>query len=548
MIAKPNDDDHVTLQLRGPFSARDCRDAELRGLSRRGQALLAYLAHHPDMRAERGLLADLLWSDRAEEQARASLRQELSVLRRILPDGLLNADRQFVWLDASRLALDEVAGGAFLEGFDLASEGFEDWLREVRASDRDEKTGDAGPAKATGRTRPVLAVLAFEELGIADPDMFADGVVEEISGALSRVNDFHVIARQSTFALRDEQIDPTEAAGRLGADYLVEGTVRRSGDRVRISVQLVSGRRGRLIWSARFDDRLGDLFDLQDRIAAQVAGQLLPNLRAAEIARARTRVPANRNAYELVLTAMPHFWSHRREDNSRALDLLEKALTVAPDYGPALSYKAWVLAQQPSYLWSADPAADRAEALELAQRAARHVSDHSPSLVAIGAAVALVSKDLDWSNSLVDRALVIDPNNAWGWLRRGWNRNYAGQTAEARACFDRAEMLSPLDPFLFNVEFGRGGSFMAEERYEDALGHFRKGLALSPHVTWAHRIIAVANYHLGRMEEAEAAMKLLLASYPDLTVRRFADSVPPTIIETQPGYFDALRRMGLPEG
>lgn len=266
----------LTLYLTGPFRANATTGFAPDNLSGRAQAMLAYLACQPGMRAERGLLADILWADRAGEQARASLRQELAVLRKALPDGVLDANRQMAWLDPALPKVDTSGSG--------------DWLREMRQTDR-----------------PSLAVLPFDEIGAASTDMFADGVVEEITGALSRVHEFDVIARQSAFALQGEALDVPQAAARLGAQYIVEGTVRRAGDRVRIAAQLVNGADGHTLWSERFDDRLDDLFDLQDRIASQVAGQISPSLRNAEIARATGRAPQNRSAYDLLLTAYPYF-------------------------------------------------------------------------------------------------------------------------------------------------------------------------------------------------------------------------------------------------
>ena len=266
----------LTLYLTGPFRANATTGFAPDNLSGRAQAMLAYLACQPGMRAERGLLADILWADRAGEQARASLRQELAVLRKALPDGVLDANRQMAWLDPALPKVDTSGSG--------------DWLREMRQTDR-----------------PSLAVLPFDEIGAASTDMFADGVVEEITGALSRVHEFDVIARQSAFALQGEALDVPQAAARLGAQYIVEGTVRRAGDRVLIAAQLVNGADGHTLWSERFDDRLDDLFDLQDRIASQVAGQISPSLRNAEIARATGRAPQNRSAYDLLLTAYPYF-------------------------------------------------------------------------------------------------------------------------------------------------------------------------------------------------------------------------------------------------
>ncbi len=291
----------LTLYLTGPFRANATTGFAPDNLSGRAQAMLAYLACQPGMRAERGLLADILWADRAGEQARASLRQELAVLRKALPDGVLDANRQMAWLDPALPKVDTSGSG--------------DWLREMRQTDR-----------------PSLAVLPFDEIGAASTDMFADGVVEEITGALSRVRDFHVIARQSAFALQDMRITIPEIAAKLGVQYLVEGTVRRSGDKVRITAQLVHGADGRTLWSERFDDRLDDLFDLQDRVAAKIPGQISPNLREAEIRRATAIPPDQQTAYSLSLTRdmsglcnirSVRFQSPRKEDDMIRIALLQ---------------------------------------------------------------------------------------------------------------------------------------------------------------------------------------------------------------------------------
>lgn len=539
--------DTLILHLTGPFRATLESGDALTGLSRRAQALLAYLAQQPAMRAERGLIVALLWSDRAEEQARASLRQELSVLRRTLPEGMLMADRQAVWLDRTRIRPDLSADGVFLQGFDLASEGFEDWLRDQRARDLPSApAADAPPA----RTRPGLAVLPFEELGAHEDDMFAVGVVEEITGALSRVHDFHVIARQSAFALRGEKLDAPETARRLGVAYLVEGSVQRAGERVRISVQLVAGEDGRTLWSQRFDDRMDDLFDLQDRIAAQMAGQISPNLRSAEIDRARTRPPQDRTAYELTLTALPHFWAHRKSDNARAIELLDQALARDPDYGPALAYKGWAVAQQPVYLWT-DRAAtdDRAEAIALAEKAAQGDLTHTATLVAIAATLSLTTTDLMRSDRFLDRALSIDPGNAWGWMRRGWNRLNSDRPDEASADFERAQSLSPLDPFLFNMQIGQAIAQRELGNLDRALALLQDGLANAPGLVWAKRILAAFAAEAGEMGLARAAAADLLAQQPDITVDHMISCFGPNdVLRRRSAFRQALIDAGLPPG
>jgi TolB-like protein len=335
-----------------------------------------------------------------------------------------------LWLRAAQLTGDRLAA---LDGFAR----FSTALREDLQADPEAETAALAdalrpgapvrrPEAPTASGLPTIAVLAFEDLSAEAPDMLATGIVEEITGALSRVHEFRVIARQSAFALRGLALDVPETARRLGADYLVEGTVRRAGDRVRLSVQLVGGADGHTLWSNRFDDRIDDLFDLQDRIAALVAGQVAPNLRSAEIARAGRRPPADRTSYDLTLMAFPHFWAHGQEENAAAIRLLAAAVERDPGNVFATAMLAWAHAQQSSYMWSADPEADRATALELADRAAARVTDHAPTLTAVGAAISVASADIERANAFIDRAIDLDPNNAWAWMRRGWACAFEG--------------------------------------------------------------------------------------------------------------------------
>lgn len=632
--------DRLTLRLDGPFEVFGPDGAALGNLSRRGRALLAYLASQPGHSAPRAVLMELLWSDRSRDQAGASLRQELSRLRRAIPEGVLDADRSDVRLDPDQIRL---AGGAgpFLDGFDLASRGFEDWLRDARAersahlhdrqaalaedllakgdakaaeraalsaleaepasetamqillraaahgADRaealarfarfraylSERLGidclpetaalaDALRASAAPRTAPdppaaiaapedrgmpAIAILPFEELGSPDADMFADGVVEEITASLSRARDFHVIARQSTFALQHEPLSHAELGARLGADYLLEGTIRRAGERVRITTRLVLSRSGHVIWSDRQDERLDDLFDLQDRIASHVAGQISPNLRSAEIDRARAKPPRDRNAYDLVLTAYPFFWSHRREDNLRALTLYGEALDCDPAYPLAMAMKAWCHAQQACYTWSKTPAEDRAQAQSLARKAAALESQHAPTLVAACAALSITTVDQTLPKSIIERALALDPNNAWGWLRSGWLHCLHNQPRIALDHFDRAEHLSPLDPFLFNILFGRAKALAELDELARAVELVREGLNMAPGVTWAYRMLAAYCAALGDRAGAEEALGIYRKHYPDMTIRKLQESMAPAIFATNGAYIDGLRKAGIPE-
>lgn len=532
----------LTLHYAGPFRV-SADDAPVDGLSRRGQALLAYLGRQPAMRAERATLADLLWTDRAEEQARASLRQELLLLRRTLGNGWVIADRQAVWLALGAVDCAMTGDAEFMQGFDLRAEGFEDWLRLMRQ----EQTAPTAFAAAQTGARPVLAVLPFEALGTDPRDMMADGVVEEITGALSRIGEFDVIARQSVFALRDREISALDAAARLGAEYLVEGSVRRAGERIRISVQLVRGSDGVTLWSDRFDDCIVDLFDMQDRIAAQVAGQISPSLRAAEIARAGACAPQNRTAYELTLTALPLFWAHRKEANAEAIERFDAALMRDREYGPALAHKAWALAQMPVYMWARDPTAAHASAAEALLRAAPHVGEHAPSLVALGAATALTTGNIPRARSYIDHALRLDPNNAWGWLRVGWNAIYSDTPERGIEAFDRFEMLSPLDPFRFNGLLGRSVCHRMRGEFDRSVALIQEGLAANPGMTWAYRMLVGDLTLAGRKAEAQEAIATFRRYYPHVTLSYLRACWPPQMRNAHPNYVDAFAEAGIPE-
>lgn len=403
----------------------------------------------------------------------------------------------------------------------------------------------SGPSARPARGEPMLAVLPFEYRPLDANDVLAEGIVEEVTAALSRVGGFRVIARQSAFAFGAERPAIPVIAERLGADYLLEGSVRRSGDRVRITVDLVS-EGGVGLWLARFDDRLDDLFDLQERIAVQVAGQMPVKLRSAEIERARTPEGRRRSTqYDLVLRAMPHFWAHRRDANARAVELLSEAVDQDSDYVPALAYLAWALVQKPSYMWSENPRADRERALELAQRAAERVSDDPHSLVAISAAYSMSVSDCAPALSFAKRALAIDPNNAWGNMRLGWAIIYDDRPEEALESFERARKLSPLDPFLFNMNIGTAVAYSRMDRLDLAIPMLEETLASFPGVAWAYRLLASMQARAGNDAAAHIALRKLIAAYPGLTLQHLMDSVPPTIVEYDKAYLDGLRAAGL---
>lgn len=408
--------------------------------------------------------------------------------------------------------------------------------------------GEGAAGNAQGSVaEPAVVVLPFEE-ATSQEDFFADGVVEEITSALSSVGDISVIARQSAFSFKGRVLDVREVGRELGARYVVTGTIRRSGTRVRISVQLASAITGATLWSQRYDDDMEDLFDLQDRISSHVVGAISPSIRASEIAAARAVTPMERRACELYMSAFPHFWAHRSEENERAIELLTAAMERDRNDVRAQALRAWAYAQQATYMWSDTPLVSREMAQRDAEAATLSAGDHAPSLVAIAAALSMTALDHERSGELLKRALSLDPNSAWGWMRLGWNRVYMRDVEGGLAAFDRAEALSPRDPFLFNIQFGRAYARGLEGEYDEAIRLVKLGLTAGPGVTWAYRDLASFCANAGRRQEADDAVAALMRSYPGLTIRRVVDSMPPATHSRNQGFLDGLRRAGVPEG
>ncbi len=375
--------------------------------------------------------------------------------------------------------------------------------------------------------RPSVAVLPFDNLsGEADQAYFADAVVEEITATLSRVKDFFVIARNSAFAYKNRPGTDVRHVGReLGVRYLVEGSVRRVGERVRITAQLVEAETGNHIWSNKIDGAVGDLFDLQDRMAAEVASAIQPSIRRAEVERARSKRPENLAAYDLVMRALPHLWAHRPEDNAEAISLLARAMQLEPNYGLPAALAAWAHGQQVAYNWAGDADAERKAAQQLIEHAVMTVHDDPTALTALASAMMQLGGDVAQAASFADHALALDPNHAWAWMRRGFGQVYLGNPDEGLVAFERSARLSPMDPFAFNVHLGMGLAHFAAGRAQKAIQMARQALAERPGLIWPYRDLAVYLAHHGDTAAARDALERFLASHPHVSLTSVGDSL-----------------------
>jgi adenylate cyclase len=267
--------------------------------------------------------------------------------------------------------------------------------------------------------KPSIAVLPFDNLS-AEPDQgyLADGFVEAITAALSHIRSFFVIARNSAFTYKGRATNVRNIGRELGVAYVLEGSVQKAGNRLRITVQLVETESGAHVWSSRYDGTIDDIFNLQDRITEQVAGALQPSIRIAEIERSRRKRPQDLGAYDYTMRAMPHVWMLENEASAKALELIDKALAIDPKYPLALSLAGWCHAQRAVYNWADDVAGSQTLARTLAERAAE-LSGDDPLILAVLGAVHTIVGNLGTARVLLERALALDPNAAWAWSRLG---------------------------------------------------------------------------------------------------------------------------------
>jgi adenylate cyclase len=413
---------------------------------------------------------------------------------------------------------------------------------EVRASSSSPK-----PAQVLALPdKPSIVVLPFDNMSAeAGNDYLADGIVEAITAALSCIRSFFVIARSSAFTYKGRATNAREIGKDLGVAYLLEGSVQNAGNRLRITVQLVETEGGAHVWSSRYDGTIDEFFDLEDRITQQVAGALQPSIRIAEIERSRRKRPQDLGSYDYTMRAMPHVWALEKDESAKALELLEKALSMAPDYPLAMALAGWCHAQRSVYNWADDISGSQAMARSLAERAV-DLSGDDPLILAVLGAVHTFVRNYGTARMLLERALALDPNCAWAWSRLGWINNYTDQPRNAIRNFELAIRLSPIDPMNFNNYAGIGAAYYVLQECDQAVLLYRRALQERPNAKWIYRDLAGSLVAAGRIEEAEQAFVELMRFYPDLTIAKFKQAMvfPNAVLDRMA---ENLRRLGLPD-
>jgi TolB-like protein/cytochrome c-type biogenesis protein CcmH/NrfG len=391
--------------------------------------------------------------------------------------------------------------------------------------------------------RPAIAVLPFVNMsGEPEQEYFSDGISEDIITALSKLRWFFVMARNSSFIYKGKAVHLKEIAEELGVGYVVEGSVRKGGDRVRITVQLNDVATGSHIWAERYDRDLTDVFALQDEITEAIVAAIEPQLYAAENFRAQRKPPDSMDAWDLVMRALSHYWRVTRQDNVVAQALLEKATAIDPSYGQALGLLA------ASHTFSAHMGwADMATVVPIAERAAlaaiRADSEDPWAHYALGS-VCLFTR-FDDSLAEFEVALRLNPNFSLAQGYYGLTLSYCGRWEEADLAARRALRLSPRDPFSA-VYYGIAAyAQFVGRNYEEAMRLSREGIRQRGDFVGAHRVLTAAAAMAGQDDVAKSALQELRRAQPNISLGWIASQMPIKLEADREHYLEGFRRAGL---
>jgi TolB-like protein/tetratricopeptide (TPR) repeat protein len=396
--------------------------------------------------------------------------------------------------------------------------------------------------------KPSIAVLPFQNRsGDPEQEYFVDGMAEDIITALSRMRWLFVIARNSSFTYKGRAVDLKQVGRELGVRYVLEGSVRKAANGVRITGQLVDAATGAHLWADHFDGGLEDVFELQDQVTTSVVGAIAPRLERAEIERAKRKPTESLDAYDYFLRGMASVHQWTLDANDEALRVFRKAIELDPDFASAYGMAAWCYTWRSINRWTVDRAQETAEATRLARRAVDLGADDAVALCMGGYALAFVTHDLDRGAALVDEALLMNPNLAWAWHSSGWLRAFLGEPDVAIKHLEHGMRLSPLDPFVFRAYAGLACAHLLAGRYEEASSWAEKALQRRPNLLVAVREAAVGYALAGQALKAQKVMEQLRQSDPELRISNFTDWLPLRRPQDIAKYEEGLRKAGLPE-
>jgi len=444
--------------------------------------------------------------------------------------------------DAWRQVRDKLPEAAFI---DVGEQTLKNIARPVRVYWID-MTGTRPATTLPLPDKPSIAVLPFQNMsGDPEQEYFTDGMVEDVITGLSRINWLFVIARNSTFAYKGKAVDVRQVGRELGVRYVLECSVRKSANRVRITGQLIEAETGKHVWADRYDCVLEDVFDLQDQITATIVGIIEPSVRRAEIERARRKRPDNLGAYDLYLRALPHTHSAMPNDIEIAIPFLERALELDPDYAPA--HAALALCREVRYRGPASDESERAEGLRHARLALALGTDDAAALASAALTVFHLDLDFEAASGAIARALSLNASCATALYWGAHIHALGGDAALAEDHATRALRLSPFDPISQEGHIALGAVRLRSQRYDDAAACFGRAVQANPRFSIPYALRAAALALGGRVDEAKAVARTFLEMDPTFRVRRFTEFAAFVEPEMRAAIAAGLRQAGVPE-
>jgi TolB-like protein len=463
--------------------------------------LLLHFAENTDRVISKDELIERVWKGRAVSDA--ALNSRINSARRAVGD---TGEKQALIRTVPR------------RGFLFAA------TVKTGTADSPSSGAQAAPPKLALPDKPSIAVLPFANLsGDPEQEYFADGVVEEIITGLSRIKWLFVIARNSSFTYKGRAVDVKQVGRELGVRYVVEGSVRKASDRVRVSAQLAEAETGLHLWAERYDRRLEDIFALQDDITLSVLGAIEPNLRDAEIERVKRKRPDSLDAYDLMLRAIPHAYVATPEGAAKAAPLLERALTLQPDYAGAHGLLAWC--HEILFVWGGFDPENRAASIRHARAAITHGRDDATALALGAFAVGMVEHDRAPAREAFERALALSPSCALALFVGAVMLAYGGEAERVIDWAERALRLSPLDRLAYATPHAIAIAQFSRGRYEEATNAARRAVQANPGFSVAHAVLAAALAKSGRTDEAKAVAAQVLTLQPSFSSARLCTAI-----------------------
>jgi len=492
--------------------------------------LLEYLIRNRERVVSKDDLINSIWHGRAVSDSTLSTR--ITSARTAIGD---NGEEQRLIKTLPRKGVRFV--GAVREGLEITA--------AVQPATSGTAAGQFPRANLDGGKKPSIAVLPFTNLS-DDPqyEYFADGIAEEIITALSRCKGLLVIARSSSFVYRGQSVDIRQIGRELDVRYVLEGSIRRGGTRLRFTAQLIDAASGAQIWADRFDGEMDDVFGLQDLITANVVGAIEPNIEFAEIERVKHKSAENIDAYDLLLRAKKLEADFTDSSLMTAVKCLEKALAIDPSYAPAMALAAYCYAERRNQGWSLSPQ-NIAEALSLVSRAIELGRDDAAVLWMCAYSVWRLELNAPQARELAHRSLVLNPNSAGALSTTAWIETFCGNRSKALELFDSAERLSPRDPRAWLAATGRALVYFADNNFNDALSWVQKALMQNPRFATALRIRAAILASMGQHDNATVALREALQAEPRVTISQIRARTMFLDEDLWNKYADGLRLAGL---